>query len=67
MRLRDFVRLNRKAIDNYIAGLPGMRGQHPKNDDEREQWVMNDEPLYREFCATNGVTREAWEERHGTV
>ena len=48
MRMREFVKQNRAEIDAHIVKVqdrPGMYG--PTNDKEREEWVMNDEPLYR--------------------
>lgn len=42
--MRTFVRENRALIDSVAARVCG---QHIKmNDDEREDWVLNDEGLY---------------------
>jgi hypothetical protein len=57
MRLREFVRQNRAEIDRLINGVlyrhdgRGGRGVIPdpppkRNDNERQQWIMNDEGLY---------------------
>jgi len=43
MRMREFIRGNREELDNAIqAASPGS----PKNDQERELWILNDEGLY---------------------
>lgn len=47
MTLRQFVRANRDLIDSQIVAVtesPIPQGLH--NDDEREDWVLNDEGLY---------------------
>jgi hypothetical protein len=51
MRLRDFIQKHREEIDRTIkAACPNCR----LNDDEREQWIANEEGLYlwarREGC-----------------
>jgi len=47
MSLTEFIRKNRKAIDHYT--------QSPyKNDEERRQWVLNDEGLYN-WARSEGV------------
>lgn len=57
MTLQDFIRENRADIDAAINSVlyrydgRGGRGTIPdppprRNDDEREQWVINDEGLY---------------------
>jgi hypothetical protein len=44
MSLREFIRQHRAEIDQVIQrAAPGA----PRNDRERELWVMNDEQLYR--------------------
>lgn len=44
MKLRDFIRENREALDKVIQrASPGA----PRNDRERELWVLNNEGLYR--------------------
>lgn len=41
---RDFIVENRKVIDTYIKNLvPNIR---PLNDDDRRDWILNDEGLY---------------------
>lgn len=51
MGLYEFVRKNRKEIDEAIA-----RVSDPvyKNDEERRLWVMNNEGLYR-WARSEGV------------
>jgi hypothetical protein len=45
MRLRDWVREHREEIDRAVTSVPGMEGQ-TLNDEEREDWLRNDEGLY---------------------
>lgn len=65
MTFRDFLRENRAEIDSAILGTMyrhdgnGGRGRIPDpaprlNDDERRQWVMNDEGLYH-WARRSGV------------
>lgn len=65
MRMRQFIEQNRDAIDQAINGTlyrydgNGGRGTVPspppsRNDDERRQWVLNDESLYR-WARSEGV------------
>jgi len=43
MSLREFIRQNRKELDEYIKG----RGIDWRlNDEDRREWVLNDEGLY---------------------
>jgi deferrochelatase/peroxidase EfeB len=47
MTIRQFIRENREEIDEAINRV--MRGQfvQPRlNDEERRQWILNDEGLY---------------------
>lgn len=46
MKMRDFIRKNRKEIDEVIEQELG-HTPFRRNDDERELWVRNNEPLYR--------------------
>jgi len=47
MKLNDFIKLHRQEIDKII--------QSPyKNDEERRQWVLNDEGLYN-WARSEGV------------
>lgn len=43
--LREWVRENRQAIEAVVLSRPGAK--RPTNDDEREDWVLNDESLYK--------------------
>lgn len=44
MKLRDFIKENREELDRCIQRVcPGAS----KNDEERRQWIYNDEGLYR--------------------
>lgn len=65
MRLRDFIRANRAEIDGHINAVKyrhdgnGGRGTIPTpppryDDEERRQWIMGDEPLYR-WARAEGV------------
>lgn len=45
MTLREFIRENREALDAAILSTPGMKG-YRLNDDERADWIRNDEGLY---------------------
>lgn len=44
MSIEKFIAENRELIDDTIRSIPGART--PRDDDEREQWVANCEPLY---------------------
>ena len=46
MTLREYVRTHRTELDAHIQrASPGA----PKNDGERELWVMNDHALYSQY------------------
>ncbi len=49
MRMREFIRENRDGIDQVINRLRGgPEGTFLRqNDQERKEWVLSDEPLYR--------------------
>jgi hypothetical protein len=47
--LSRFIRDNRDTIDGYILNkVPNLRRL---NDDERREWILNDEGLYRDARA----------------
>ena len=46
MSLREFIRRNRREIDAAIRAVPGL-SDYRLNDEDREQWVQNDESLYQ--------------------
>ena len=63
--LRDFIRKNRTEIDRCINaalfrydgnGGPGQVPEPPprRNDEERHQWILNDEGLYN-WARSEGV------------
>jgi len=65
MTFKDFIKENRKEIDDAINlalyrhdgnGGKGIIPNPPpkRNDDERRLWVLNDEGLYR-WARRNGV------------
>lgn len=65
MRMREFIRKHRQEIDDAINGAlyrhdgNGGRGTIPdpppkRNDDERAQWIANDEGLYS-WARSEGV------------
>lgn len=52
MRMREFIRQNRKAIDQCIDNAIGKTIM--RSDLERKCWVLNDEELYR-WAQSEGV------------
>lgn len=65
MGMTEFIRQNRAELDHAINGAMfrwdgnGGRGVVPdppprRNDEERRQWVLNDEGLYR-WARSEGV------------
>lgn len=54
MTLKQFIKDNRAELDQCIARALG-RDENPyKNDEERRQWILNDEGLYR-WARSEGV------------
>ena len=51
MLIETFILENRAEIDKYIREI---HGQTPADDDEREDWIMNDESLYN-WAQSEGV------------
>lgn len=45
MTLRDFIRQNRAELDAAIRKVLA-RPDFELNDDDRRQWILNDESLY---------------------
>lgn len=44
MTLTEWVHANRELIDSTVHDFSGF---YPFDDDDREDWVLNDEVLYR--------------------
>ena len=54
MTLRQFIKDNRKELDEYIARALG-RDENPRpTDEERRLWVLNDVQLYQ-WARSEGV------------
>jgi deferrochelatase/peroxidase EfeB len=59
MTMRDFIKANRTNLDAAIlAAINRGRERNPVqstlNDDERREWILNDEGLYR-WAQSEGV------------
>lgn len=58
MRMREFIKENRGAIDEHVFKVMNAGRSTPvvvkMNDSEREQWIMNDESLYN-WARRSGV------------
>ena len=54
MTLKQFIKANRQELDNLIAHA--LREDHNPlaNDEERRQWILNDEGLYH-WARSEGV------------
>lgn len=52
--LRDFIRENREELDRLIAKAIGRNSNPYPNDEERRQWILNDEGLYN-WARSEGV------------
>jgi len=46
MTLREFIKQNRREIDECINKQLKTWNQFSRNDEERRQWILNDEGLY---------------------
>lgn len=48
MTIRQFIRANRAIIDSIIRKATGREGdlRVTVNDEDRRQWILNDEGLY---------------------
>ena len=54
MKLRDFIKENREELDRCIA-LACHRDKNPyPNDNDRRDWILNDECLYN-WARSEGV------------
>lgn len=53
MSLRQFIREHRDEIDEAIDSVLG-KGRGKRNDNERREWVLNDEGLYN-YARSYGV------------
>lgn len=53
MSIREFIRKNRKELDECIRGAVG-DPKYKINDEERRLWVLNDEGLYN-WARSEGV------------
>lgn len=48
MSIRTFIKRNRQELDDYIKPAIGQgAGRIKLNDEDRRQWILNDEALYR--------------------
>ena len=63
MGIREFIRRNRATLDHHIneaMSRPNNRGEfidhthESHNDEERRQWILNDEGLYN-WARSEGV------------
>ena len=53
--LSQFIKDNRQELDECIERALGGKEQHRfRNDEERRQWVLNDEGLYQ-WARSEGV------------
>ena len=60
MTFKQFIKVNRKELDEHITKAMNGFPAHPScttekfNDNERREWVLNDEGLYR-WARSEGV------------
>jgi len=54
MTLQEFIKQNRKQLDQCIARAIGMEENPYPNDNERRLWILNDEGLLR-WAKSEGV------------
>lgn len=52
--MSEFIRKFRVEIDDYVLSRHGMSGVKRLNDEDRREWVLNDEQLYL-WCLKSGV------------
>lgn len=61
MTLREFIKAHRAELDECINRAMGCSRKHDasivhkRNDDERRQWILNDEGLYN-WARSKGVS-----------
>jgi len=46
MTMKQFIKKHRAELDRYIRGTTG-QPEASLNDNDREEWVLNDELLYK--------------------
>jgi len=63
MRMREFIKQHRNEIDTYILSVRNRHAKdkeipfYPKmNDEERREWILSDELLYR-WARGEGIIR----------
>ncbi len=54
MTLKEFIKTERKALDIEISKKLGVFPYKTFNDNERRNWILNDEGLYR-WARSEGV------------
>lgn len=54
MKLSQFIKENREALDACIARAIGREKNPYPNDKERKDWILNDEGLYQ-WAKSEGV------------
>lgn len=54
MTIKEFIRNNRSELDRCIGLDPHAYDTQREADEEREQWILNDEGLY-DWARSEGV------------